>query len=321
MYKAKDHQLQPDLAIKRMPKSRLGDPEEYFREATILYLSSHPNVVPIHYACEDETYVYLAMPYYQDGSLNVVLNKRSLAVREIVRLGTHFLSGLYNIHTKQLIHFDVKPDNILLSQRGEGLLSDFGLAKKTAYDGEAGQDRIYGRTAPPESFGKDRGFTSAFDMYHAGLTLYRMCVGNAEFYRQLEPFGTKVNLKREEFRHAVRNGKFPDRSSFQEHIPERLKRIVKRCLDPSPEKRPKAIEVINELAEIDGNLLDWQYTGGDGKQSWSKTLEDDRTVQLLVDENHQSIAKHIAKSGAERRITEYCGTIDPKRIREFLGEH
>jgi serine/threonine protein kinase len=322
VYRAFDQQLQTQLAIKQISKQKLGDSAEYFRESAILHLSSHPNVVPIHYACEDADHVYLAMPYYLKGSLSDLLAKRYLSVREIVRLSTHFLSALHNIHTKGLIHFDVKPGNILLSSRDEALLSDFGLAKQTAYNGEAGNDRIYGPIAPPEYFGRARGFTSAFDIYQAGLTIYRMCVGNAEFYRQFQSYGPQQSFERERFRFDVRTGKFPDRSSYPEHIPERLRRLVKKCLDPSPSNRPTAaLHVINDLSDIDGKILDWQYElFGDGARIWRKA-QDGREIRLAVGLNDQAVAVTVAESGAERRIREYCRQLTSREVRTFLESY
>ena len=98
------------------------------------------------------------MPFYPKGSLNKIIDSRFLTVREIISLGTNFLSGLHNIHSKRLIHFDIKPDNILISERNEAHLTDFGLAKKAAFDG-AEQDRVYGRMAPPEYFEKGDKYT------------------------------------------------------------------------------------------------------------------------------------------------------------------
>jgi serine/threonine protein kinase len=131
-----DPNLNAQLVIKTIPKSSLNV-AEYFSESQILYLSSHPNVVPVHYACEDADSIYIAMPYFQKGSLNVLMSNKSLTVREIIKYACQFLSGLHNIHSKRLIHFDVKPDNILLSDSDEALISDFGLSRHTDYSGLA----------------------------------------------------------------------------------------------------------------------------------------------------------------------------------------
>ena len=148
---SRDHQLDAEIVTKQIAKSKLNSPANFFDELKALYTSAHPNVVQIHYACQDDDYIYLAMPYYRKGSVKGLITGRHMTVREVVAIACQVLSGLHNIHSKRLIHFDVKPDNILLSDRGEALLADFGLAKQTNYSGIAAQDRLYVKTTPPEA--------------------------------------------------------------------------------------------------------------------------------------------------------------------------
>ncbi|MER8479751.1 protein kinase [Mesorhizobium sp. M0340] len=150
-YVARDHQLDAEIVIKEVQKTSLASAPSFFEESKALYASAHPNVVQIHYACEDANAIYLGMPYYRRGSVNGLMAAQRLTVREIVTLGCNVLSGLHNIHSKGLIHFDVKPDNVLLSERGEGLLSDFGLAKQMNFAGVALQDRLYNKMISPEA--------------------------------------------------------------------------------------------------------------------------------------------------------------------------
>jgi serine/threonine protein kinase len=145
---AADHQLNAEIVIKQIAKATLASPTNFFDESKALYASAHPNVVQIHYACEDADSIYLAMPYYRRGSVKGLITNKHMTVREIVTVGCQMLSGLHNIHSKGLIHFDVKPDNVLLSDRGEALLSDFGLAKQMDLAGLAAQDRFYFKTIP-----------------------------------------------------------------------------------------------------------------------------------------------------------------------------
>jgi serine/threonine protein kinase len=112
-YVAHDDQLDAEIVIKKISKNALESVDTFFDEARILYLSSHPNVVPVHYACQDTDSIFIAMPYYRRGSLNALINSRYLTVREIVVLGCQIASGLHNIHSKRLVHFDIKPDNVL----------------------------------------------------------------------------------------------------------------------------------------------------------------------------------------------------------------
>lgn len=320
-YVAHDNQLDAEVVIKQIQKAHLDSVDAFFDESKILYLSSHPNVVPVHYACQDADSIFIAMPYYRNGSLNSLMNQRYLTVREIVTLGCQIASGLHNIHSKKLIHFDIKPDNVLLSHRGEALISDFGLSKRIGSDGTAGQDRMYFKMRPPEAY-ETYDFTPGFDIYQLGLTLYRMCNGNDVFYQQFHRYGTNpATFDRDAFKFDVRNARFPDRSFFLEHVPERLRRLIKKCLEPAPENRfQAAIHVSNELAQID-DCLDWQYST-DGKNRFWVKHDDDKEYCLVVDENGASTAEKVAASGRRTRIASYCkDAITTREIRKFFGEY
>jgi len=305
VFKAHDPQLDAELAIKKIKQNSLNDESEFFLESSLLYRSSHSNVLPIHYACKDDEHIYLAMPYFPNGSLKTLMAQRMLTVREIIVISTQFLSGLHHIHSKRLIHFDIKPDNILISPRGEAVLSDFGLAKQTKYCGHAEQDRVYGKMTPPEVYNSNQ-FSVKFDIFQAGLTIYRMCMGDEEFYKQYESYFENDTFDRRAFIHAVVNGQFPNRSNFPEHIPARLKKLVKKCLNTNPDNRySSVIEVVNELAQIDGEVLDWHYTLQGSDKVWEKQTEE-KVYRLIVKVDGSSTATRKVGDSAERRITDYC---------------
>lgn len=319
-YLAYDHQLDAQIVIKKIAKNSLDSIDTFFDESKILYLSSHPNVVPVYYGCQDAESIYIAMPYYSQGSLNKLINSRFLRVREIVTLACQVASGLHNIHSKKLVHFDIKPDNVLLSDRGEALISDFGLSRRLNNAGVAGQDRFYMKMRPPEAYDRPE-HTPAFDIYQFGVMLYRMCNGNAMFNEQFDRFGTSpATFDRDGFKFAVRNGRFPDRSIFEEHIPQRLRRLIKKCMEPNPDNRFRAaIEVANELAQID-DKLDWQFSTDGSARKWAKQNEG-RTYQLTVDQSGAAVAEKTLESGRCMKIPDYCkASITAAEIRRFLGE-
>lgn len=319
-YVAHDDQLDAEIVIKKIPKNALESVDTFFEEARILYLSSHSNVVPVHYACQDAVSIFIAMPYYRRGSLNALINSRFLTVREIVVLGCQIASGLHNIHSKRLVHFDIKPDNVLMSDRGEALISDFGLSRRLNAAGTAGQDRMYIKMRPPEAYGTSD-FNRTFDIYQLGLTLYRMCSGNIAFEEQFSRFGTTPTaFDRDGFKFAVRNGRFPDRDAFEEHIPDRLRRLIRKCLIPLPADRfQAAIDVANELAQVE-DRLDWQHSREGTTRVWTRN-EEGRQYRLSVEANGISLAEKTTESGRTARITGYCKTgITAREIRRFLGE-
>ena len=318
---AHDHQLNAEIVTKQILKAKLNSPAEFFAESQALYTSAHPNVVQIHYACYDNDHIYVAMPHYKKGSVKALMATRHLTVREIVTLGTQALSGLHNIHSKNLVHFDVKPDNILLSPRGEALISDFGQAKQMNFSGIAAQDRHYGKMIPPEATATDH-FDKSFDIYQVGLTLYRMCNGNDHFDAQFAKYGPPTAFDRSAFKYDLCNGKFPDRSSFLPHVPSTLRNVIRKCLQVDPKQRyGSAIEVANATAGIDGKCLDWCFTPQAGTRVWTKN-ENGTKYELTVNPDGSSNCLKSVNGGAARRVGDACKPkITDQELKKLLGSY
>jgi serine/threonine protein kinase len=312
---AHDYQLNAEVVIKEILKEKLVHHATFFEESRVLYLSSHPNIVQIHYACEDDGCVYLAMPFYRNGSVKSLMGTRHLSVREIVRYGCQVLSALHNIHSKGLVHFDIKPDNILLSERNEALLSDFGQAKFVDEDGFATPDGLYTRMVPPEVI-DTLDLTTAVDIYQLGLTLYRMCNGDIAFYEQLG------QLNQATFVDALKKGLFPDRKAFLPHIPSKLRNIIKKCLQVKPEDRyTSALDVANELALIDGEILDWQFDNTSGDNIWQKET-DGLYYTLVVSPAGKSEMTKSKSGGKAQRVVAACkANMTMKEVEKILGSY
>lgn len=271
VYKANDRQLNSIIAIKKVPIASFNKESLFFEEAKKLYLTRHQNVAPVNYGCKDDKFVYLAMPLYKNGSLKSLMDKRFLSSREIIRYSLQFLSGLNHIHTKKLLHFDIKPENILLSNSNQAIISDFGLAE---YTGQYGFSKINGTTqvfAPPELFSQAQ-HNIKFDIYQAGITLYRMCVGDIVFSNQINHahFFRNVNHPNNFISNLVR-GNFPNRSFYFQHIPIPLRTIITKALNPDINARYNSvIELMNDIASVD-KADNWIFeTDYINFEKWSK---------------------------------------------------
>lgn len=275
VYLSKDLQLNADIIIKQVKKTEFNNPDEYFEEARMLYESEHPHVMEIHYASQDSDHVYFSMPYLENGSLQSVLDKRFLSVREIIRYALDFLTGLHFIHTKGLVHFDIKPSNILLTKSDSALITDFGLAKHINGYGFAEQRKLYRSHLPPERF-ISLSMTVHADIYQAGLTLYRMCNGDSMFYGNFDV----LNLPGDKLRDLILDGKFPNRQTYLPHIPLALRKIVNNALEVDINKRyDNVIEMMNDLSEIDKSL-NWRYNFDKGTHVW--TLDEETNFKELT---------------------------------------
>ena len=303
VFLAHDKQLDGEIVVKVVPKSKLKNASEFYSEAKILYASSHPNVVRVNYGCADNDNIYMAMPYYKNGSLKQLIDTRFLSIREVLRYSIQFLSGLHNIHSKGLLHFDVKPDNILLSDSNEALLSDFGLSKAMDNFGFADPDGIYPKQVPPETFASTQK-SVYFDIYLAGLTIYRLLNGNNFYYRQL------TYKTQQEYIDAITQGRFPSRDAYLSHIPLKLRRIVNKALNVNLDERYQTVlEMINELGTIDENL-DWVYTTTASSEIWISTNES-KTYEVILDHsNPKSLKietyKIIKESGRRTKTNAHC---------------
>ncbi|MGV9011853.1 MAG: serine/threonine-protein kinase [Flavobacteriales bacterium] len=300
VYLAHDKQLDGEIVVKKIAKSRISNALEYYRESKILHASTHSNVVRINYGCSDGDYIYIAMPYYRKGSLKKLIDKRFLTIRDVLRYSIQFLSGLNHIHSKGLIHFDIKPDNILISDNNEALLSDFGLAKAMNTLGLASPDLVYPKQVPPETFSADEK-TIQFDIYLAGLTIYRLVNGNEHFNGQLN------FPSREDYLDAIVKGMFPNRDSYLPHVPHRLKTIINKALSVNTSDRhANVLELMNELSLVDENL-DWQYEIDGTNQMWTRD-EADKTIVVCLDGSTFDIhtTKEIHSNGRKTRVTDHC---------------
>lgn len=305
VHKAVDNQLNAEIVIKKIPKSRFTDINKYFEESQKLYLSSHHNVVKIMYGCQDDDFVYLAMPLYIKGSLKSMIDTRFLTTKEIIRYSLQFLSGLNYIHSKQLLHYDIKPENILIDDTDKASISDFGLAQ---YLGMYGFATVEGTTpafAPPEYFSQTL-HNIKFDIYQSGLTLFRLCNGDDIFFQQLDD--AHISKHGPHIDNLVKNinlERFPNRNYFLPHIPKSLIRIVKKSIKANPDDRyDSIIDILNDLSKIeDGN--DWKYTKDGNIESW------EQPGYLVTCTFNPTNNKYIILAlKNNKRKSLYCATLD-----------
>lgn len=317
---ARDGQLGADIVIKQIEKSSLSNPDDFYRESRALYASAHPNVVQVHYACEDGANIFIAMPFYKNGSVRALMAQRHLSAREVTTIGCQIMSGLHNIHSKGLVHFDIKADNVLLSDRHEALISDFGLCKPLT-NGFATPDGIYEPNWPPEALEKQE-FDARYDIFQAGLTLYAMCIGLGAFKEQYEAYFIDSGFDQKRFWKDITSGSYPNRDLLPPHIPSRLKKAIKTCLEVKPENRYQtALEAMNALANVEGAELDWLYSSSDGERVWKKDCQGVKYVFTVSSDNTATLTKAVATGVARRVSGGSFAAAKPRDIAKVLGTY
>lgn len=267
------------------------------------------------YACKDDEYIYIVMKHYENGSLGDKIRKDYLTPREIIKISIEILCGMQNIHSKKLLHLDIKPDNILLSDRGEAKIIDFGLSTLMDNERWGEVDGAYDPHCPPE-YEPCAEVSRQYDIYQFGMTMYRMCVGEEEFDRQVKWLEQSADPVEK-----IRRGHFPDRKKIPLHTGRPLQNILKKCIHVNPHDRyVSCIEILNSLAKLDGASLDWRYRGADdeGAESWIR-VDGDASFHIT---RWALTGKCIVTRGkkVQRRVTDFCkeeGTSDDTLRRAF----
>ena len=306
VFLANDKQLRQQFIVKKIKKADIfkdfGNENEdnLFLESSILYKVSHPNITEIQYASFDENFVYMVMPYYRNGSIQSLLESKNLTMREFVRISLDFLSGLLFVHSNNLVHFDIKPTNILINNNGKAVLTDFGLAKYLDEITElASPNKLYCTHWPPEYFISNQMGRQA-DIYQAGITMYRLVNGDDLWNRQV------ANFSKED----VKNGKFPNRKEYLPHIPTKIRKIINRCIEVDVDKRyDTVLDIINDISKIDGKL-DWQYQRlSVDKEMWTNIERNMKiciSLNLMGDTYNMQTSKTNLESKKVSKVSNMC---------------
>ncbi len=189
---------------------------------------------------------YIAMEQINGKTLEQVAGKLPISPQEVARIGARIAAGLVELHRQQVIHFDLKPANILFRDgSGEVVFIDFGLSRHAKLPDLFSEEiRVPMGTAPyiaPEQVLRNRTDPRS-DIYSLGAILYEMVTGE-------QPFGapdTTSGLKRRIWAEPV-----PPRA-LNKDVPPWLQEIILRCLDPDPAKRyPSARHLAIDLMHPD----------------------------------------------------------------------
>lgn len=242
VYRARDIKLDRAVALKILPADVSTDAERmrrFVREAKAASALNHPNVATIYEIGEANGMVFIAMEYVEGKTLATKISGRPLTLNEIVEIGSQIADALEEAHDKGITHRDIKPANVMLNERGQVKVLDFGLAKIAPPSSQAVSSDIstLAKTAsgvvlgtvpymsPEQALGREVDQRS--DLFSLGVTLYEMATGQSPFA------GANTVETLDRILHAQPEAM----TRFNNEIPADLERIVNKCLDKDPERR------------------------------------------------------------------------------------
>jgi serine/threonine protein kinase len=201
VYKARDLELEREVAVKVLPFSLAFDAEfveRFQREARLSAQLEHPNIVPIYRVGRAGRVIYFTMKFLRGGALSGVLAERQkLSPPEIRRLLLEAGSALGYAAQRGIVHRDIKPDNIMFDEFGQSVLTDFGIAKAASGQRLTGTGMSIGTPhymSPEQGHGEPTDPRS--DLYSLGVILYEMLTGGKPYSAE-SPMGLIYKHRKE----------------------------------------------------------------------------------------------------------------------------
>ena len=263
VYEAEDTNLERHVALKVLPDEMGNDPlmlERFKREAKAASALNNPHICTIHDIGEENGKPFIVMELMRGRTLKAEIGGAPLPVEAVVRLAVQIADGLEAAHGAGMVHRDVKPANIFITDHGEAKLLDFGLAKLAEASAEGGGDdplrevtvaqsrqiTIPGLTmgtidylSPEQAWGKE--VDARGDIFSFGTVLYEMVTGTVPF-RGDSAVGTID---------AILHGQPVPASSLNPEVPGDLERIIAKATEKDPARRyQSATEIKADLRRL-----------------------------------------------------------------------
>ncbi|NUM36832.1 MAG: serine/threonine protein kinase [Candidatus Brocadiae bacterium] len=247
VYLALQNSLDREVALKVIdtssPLYESSSVSRFLREAKLAASLNHPNIVSIYSAGQEKDFLYIAMEYIKGSSLDERIRKGNLNETFIWEIAWQICQALQTALQGNIIHRDIKPGNILITQAGEAKLADFGLSKRTSDDMNLTCAGVILGTpnymSPEQIFGEKIDFRS--DIYSLGATIYHALTKNTLFS------GNNVY-------DIVHKHKYEKVKPIQEYDPslkEQSNQIIMKMLAKDPNDRYQSYtELMNDIQDF-----------------------------------------------------------------------
>lgn len=237
VFLARDRLLDREVAVKVLSERYAADPafvERFRREASAAAGLNHPNIVSVYDRGETDGSYYIVMELLRGPDLKQVIRERGpLPPLEAIDYALQILAALGAAHRRDVVHRDIKPQNVMVGEDGRLKVTDFGIARAGTASGMTEAGSVIGTAqylSPEQARGED--VTAASDCYAVGIVLYEMLTGRVPFDAE-KPIAVAMK--------QVTEAPVPPRA-LRPEIPEELEQVVLTALEKRPADRYRTAE-------------------------------------------------------------------------------
>ena len=297
VYKAKDHVLGRFVAIKVLKpefSEDRGFVAKFRTEAQSAAGLEHPNIGNIYDGGSEEGLHYIVMEYVEGITLKTYIEKKGqLSFKEAVSIAIQVARGIEAAHNKQIIHRDIKPQNIMISTEGKVKVMDFGIARAASSNTVSSDVMGSVHYSSPEQ--ARNGFVDGrSDIYSLGIVMYEMVTGRVPFDGDTTVAVAIQHLQEE----------MTPPSVYAKNLPISMEKIILKCTQKNADRRYQTIGDL--LADLRRSLVH-----PDEDFVVIAPLVDNGKTKVISGEELKQIKEHGVEPKEERRVSRQETAYDP----------
>lgn len=312
VYKANDRVLRRFVAMKVLKREFREDQnfvQKFKSEARAAAGFTHPNIVNVYDVAEDRGLYYIVMELVEGITLKDYIQKKGkLTSKEVIGIAAQVSSGIASAHSNNIIHRDIKPQNIMISKEGKVKVTDFGIAKATSSNTISTNTMGSVHYSSPEQ--ARGGFSDAkSDIYSLGITMYEMATGQLPFDGD-----STVSIALKHLQEDI----VPP-SEIVPDIPYSLEQIILKCTQKSADRRYADVTLLlrdlkRSLQDPDGDFVKIAplVNGGATRNISREELEEIKNASGYTSDYDDDYDDYYDEPRRERKTNDKKSDVDPK---------